>query len=134
VRASLSSTSGGTELSWNPEGKAKLIQPGTSTEIQSASSSRAKSVSFSSSKKVLLPSGEIYTEMLQPEKKPPQLSITSGGKMIQPGVSTEIQPVSSSKAKPLALPPYQPIMAAQPTKPKSKNIFKKLIGKLKFKF
>ncbi|KAN0108985.1 hypothetical protein V8E52_009768 [Russula decolorans] len=66
----LLSTSGGAELSWNPDSGDKLIQPGTSNEIQPASSSEAKSASFVPSK-VLLPSGEIYTDMLQPEKKPP---------------------------------------------------------------
>jgi hypothetical protein len=60
----LLSTSGGTEQSWNPEGKAKFIQPGTSTELQPTSSSKAKSVSWASSKEVKLPSGEIISEPL----------------------------------------------------------------------
>jgi len=114
----LLSTSGGTELSWNPEGEANLIQPGTSTEIQPvassskanliqpASSSMAKSVSFNS-KVVLLPSSGIYTELLQVEIIPPSLPGPEG---------------------------YQPKTAAQSTKPKSKNIFQKLVSKLKFKF
>jgi hypothetical protein len=72
-RLPLLSTSGGTELSWNPEGEAKLIQPVTSTEIQPASFSKAKSVSWAPSKEVLRPSGEIYSEMLPPETKPPAL-------------------------------------------------------------
>jgi hypothetical protein len=96
-----------------------LIQPGTSTEIQPASSSKAKSVSFAPSK-VILPSGDIGTEMLQPEKKPPQLSITGGtklsgkpegeAKLIQPGVSTEIQPASSSKAKSVSFAPTKEVL------------------------
>jgi hypothetical protein len=159
----------------NPEGKPKLTQPaGTSTEIQPASSSRlTKSVSFASSKQMIQPSGEIGTEMLQPEEKPPQLSITGGTelsskpegepKLIQPATSTEIQPASSSKAKsgsfapsevlppsgeiytgmpqsdtkPLLLPPgpeeYLTKVGVQPKKLKLKNIFSKLIGKLKFR-
>ena len=170
------SITGGTEPSSNPEGEARLIQPGTSTEIQPASFGKAKSVSFAPSKKVFLPSGEISIETLQSEKKPPQLSITGGtklsskpeneAKLIQPGISTEIQPALSSKAKsvsfspekvvlppscgiytelpqpviipPPSLPPgpegYQPKIAVQPTKPKSKSMLRKLVSKLKFKF
>jgi hypothetical protein len=65
------STSGGTELSWNPESEAKLIQSGTSAEIQPTSSSKAKSVSWAPSKGVKLPSGDIISEpLLLPEIKP----------------------------------------------------------------
>jgi hypothetical protein len=149
-------TSGGTELSWNPEGAANLVQPGTSTEVQRVSSSQAKSVKWAPSKEVKLPTGEIYSEMLPPEIEP--LPLTEG---YQPN-----QQVSSSKAKlvkwpplkevqlptgeiysemlppevkPLPLPPrpegYQPKMAAQqlpsPPVPESETIFSKLVGKLK---
>jgi hypothetical protein len=65
------STSGGTELSWNPESEAKLIQPGTSAEIQPTSSSKAKSVSWAPSKKVKLPSGDIISEPLLPPEITP---------------------------------------------------------------
>jgi hypothetical protein len=157
------STSGGTEVPSNPlaEGEAKLIQPGTSTEIQPASLSKAKSgtwapnnnkpaslsksksVSWAPSRTVVLPSGSIHTEMLEPEKKPPQLSITDGtelslkpeaeAKLIQPETSTDIQPLLQSESPERE--GYLPKMAAQqsPPKPKAKNIFKKLLGKLKFK-
>ena len=57
----LSSTSGGNELSWNPEGEAKSIEPG--------SSSKAKSISWAPFRKIKMPSGEVYTEEL-PETKP----------------------------------------------------------------
>jgi hypothetical protein len=141
------STSGGTEVPSNrlAEGEAKLSQPGTSTEIQPASLSKSKSVSWAPSRTVVLPSGGIHTEMLQPEKKPPQLSITGGSelplipegeaKLIQPGTSTEIQPLLQSESP--GREGYMPKMAAQqspsPPKPKAKNTFKKLLGKLKFK-
>ncbi|KAF8496560.1 hypothetical protein F5888DRAFT_1635050 [Russula emetica] len=63
-KAPLLSTSGGTEIPWNPlaEGKANLIQP--------ASSSNAKSVSWGPSKVMILPSGETYSEALGPENEP----------------------------------------------------------------
>ena len=135
-----------------PGGEAKLIQPGTSTEIQPPSSSKAKSVSWAPSKEVILPSGEIYGEMLPPENKP--LPLPPGPEGHQP-----IQPTTSSKAKSVSWPPskevqlpsgeiysemqppgpegYQPKMAAQqlpsPPEPQSKNFFSKLVGgKLKF--
>jgi hypothetical protein len=134
------------------EGQAKLIQPGTSTEIQPASSSTAKSISWAPSKRV---SGETTSEPLQPGIEPLPLP-------------TEIQPESSSKAKSVSwapsrvklpsgeiisepLPPetephpltpghegFQLEMAAQqspsPPKPKFNNIVSKLgkLGKLKF--
>jgi hypothetical protein len=79
----LLSTSGGTELSWNPEGEARLIQPVTSTEIQPASFSKAKSVSWAPSKEVLLLSGEIYSEMLPPETKPLCSAAGAGGVPVQ---------------------------------------------------
>ena len=90
----LSSTSGGTELSWNSEGKGKLIQPAgtsvemqpwaswastkpeiqpvTSTNIRPASPSLDKSVSFAPLRGVMLPTGEMYREF-EPEDtvKPP---------------------------------------------------------------
>jgi hypothetical protein len=67
-------------------------------------------------------------------------------KLIQPGISTEIKPASSSMAKSVSfststdviLPsgesesPPRAKMAAQPTKPKFKNIIGKLLRKLKF--
>ena len=66
-KSPLLSTSGRAELSWNPEGETKLIQPGTLTEIKPASSSNPKSVSWASSKKVQLPSGKSITLPLQSE-------------------------------------------------------------------
>jgi hypothetical protein len=73
--APLLSTSGGTKVPWNPwaEDNTNLIQPGTSTathpgtstEIQPASLSKAKSVSWGPSKVVLLPSGDIPTQIPQ---------------------------------------------------------------------
>jgi len=138
------STSGGTEVSWNnPEGEGKLIQSGTSTEIQPPSSSKAKSVSFAPSTVVIPPSGEIYVETLQPETKPPS---TSKAKSVSFAPLREIIPPSGKtysetlppdfkfQPRPLFLDLYQAKMAARPTKPKSnfKNIFSKLIRKLKF--
>jgi len=157
----LLSTSIATELSWNPEGEAKLIQPGTSTEIQPASLSRAKSVKWGAFNEVKLPSGRIFKEELPPlENEHDPLSPGRGG--YQPE-----QPTSLSKSKSISWPPskevhlpsgliysemlqlenkplplqpgregHQPGMVAQQSpsrsKPKSKNIFSKL-GKLSSK-
>jgi hypothetical protein len=126
------STSGGTEVTSNPlaEGEANLIQPVTSTEIQPASLSKSKSVSWVPPK-VSLPSGDIHTETLQPEIQPASLSKS---KSVSWGPTTEIKPLPLSPERE----GYQPKMAAQqsPSPPKrpSKNIFRKLVGKLKLKF
>jgi hypothetical protein len=128
--------SGGTELWWNPEGGANLIQPGSSTNIQPASSSKAKSVSFAPSKEVKLPSGFIYSEILQPEIKPPP----PGPEGHQPN-----QPTSSSNAKPGSLPPWKEVKLPsgliysemlppghEVPEPESESIFSKLASKVKF--
>jgi hypothetical protein len=110
-KPSLLSTSGGTKVLWNPlaEGGANLIQPGTSTEIQPASSSNRKSVSWAPEREVRLPSGEMYSEMLPPDVEP--------------------------LPRPLFMDAIQAKVAAhQSKKPQFKNIFRKLLGKLKFKF
>lgn len=70
--------------SWNPEGEAKLIQPGSSTETLPASSSNVKTVKWAPTMEVKLPSGLIYNQMLPPDK---------------PETSTETQSASSSDAK-----------------------------------
>jgi len=120
----LLSTSGGNELSESSRnplagGKAESIQPaGTLTEIQPTSSStrKAKSVSWATSENVKLPSGAIASETLPP--RPLE-------------IKTLPQPASSA-------PLPEAKMAAQqsrpPPKPQSKKMFKKLVGKLKFKF
>jgi hypothetical protein len=132
----LLSTSSETELSWNPEGeakliqpgpsigiqpassiKAKLIQPGPSTGIQPASSSKAKSVSWAPWKEVKLPSGRIKNTMLVPPR---------GGTRIKAPVRGTYGYASENKlaAQPLALPP----------KPQSMNIFSNLVAVTKLWF
>ena len=141
------STSSETELSWNPEGeakliqqgpltgiqpasssKAKLIQPGPSTGIQPASSSKAKSVSWAPWKEVKLPSGKIKNTLLVPPRGRTRIKAPVRGTY---GYASE----NKLAAQPLALPP----------KPQSMNIFSfsnlvaltklwfsKVAGKIKF--
>ena len=166
--APLLSTTGGIHVPWNPlaEDNTNLLQPGTSTEIQPASLSNAKSVSWNPSKNVLLPSGGVYAEKLQPDTKPPQLSITGTGlsqkppggvaNLIQPGVSTEIQPASLGKPKSVSWTPTKPEVIppsgdtptqnlqssssfpSRPSRPsrRPKSLFQKIVSKLasKLKF
>jgi hypothetical protein len=167
------STPGGIKAPWNPfaeddtnliqPGTSTAIQPGTSSEIQPASLSKAKSVSWNPSKEVILPWGGVSVEELQPGAKPPQLSITGAGlsqkpggvdNLIQPGVSTEIQPASLRKSKSVSWPPTKPDVRppsgdiptqipqpplplpsgpSGPPKSRFKKVVSKLIGKLKFK-
>jgi hypothetical protein len=91
------------------DGGANLIQSVTSTETQPASSSNRKSVSWAPEREVRLPSGKTYSEMLPPEVEP--------------------------LPRPLFMDAIQANVAAhQSPKPQSKNIFRKLLGKLKFQF
>jgi hypothetical protein len=66
-KSPLLSTSGGAELSWNPEGETKSIQSWTSTENRPALSSEAESVSWTPSKDVMLSPSETVTPPLQSE-------------------------------------------------------------------
>lgn len=76
--------------SWNPEGEAKSIQPGTLTETQPALSSNAKSLESA----------------LNGVKIPPGLVI---GELLPGGTWTGIQPQSSSKAKSVAWSPLKEV-------------------------
>jgi hypothetical protein len=96
------------ELS-SSDGGANLIQPVTSTETQPASSSNCKSVSWAPEREVRLLSGKTYSEMLPPEVEP----------LLRPLFMDAIQ---------------ANVAAHQSPKPQSKNIFRKLLGKLKFQF
>jgi hypothetical protein len=66
-KSPLLSTSGGAELSWNPEGETKSIQSWTSTENRPALSSEAESVSWTPSKDMMLSPSETVTPPLQSE-------------------------------------------------------------------
>lgn len=64
----------GTEISWNPDGEAKLIQPKTFDEVQPASESSSKAKSVFMGPRAL-EGGAIairrgFSEMLPPEIKP----------------------------------------------------------------
>ena len=124
----LLSTSSETELSWNPEGEAKLIQQGPLTGIQPASSSKAKSVSWAPWKEVKLPSGKIKNTLLVPPRGRTRIKAPVRGTY---GYASE----NKLAAQPLALLP----------KPQSMNIFSfsnlvaltklwfsKVAGKIKF--
>jgi hypothetical protein len=118
--------------------------PGTSTGIRPASSSKAKSVSWSLWQEVKLPSGQIYHQMLPPQRNPLPLPQGSEGYQLN-------QPASSSTAKSISVPLTKAVkppsgesysevvpleMAAQklpPPEPQPENVFSKLVGKLKFK-
>ena len=125
----LLSASGEIELSWNPEPE------GGANSVQPASSSKAKSVSWAPKKMVLLPSGQIYTQMLAPpESSPlPPPPVPEGHQPNQPAslpLTKEVH-LPSSHVYSEVLPPE---MAAHesPLPTESESILSKLVGNLKF--
>ena len=110
----LLSTSGGTEPSWYPGGKAGLIEPGTSIDIQPAPlPSKAKSVSFSPWKEVKSQSGVIKNVALVP-----------GQKLKRPALRGTYGYTRKKVPQSLALPP----------KPQSMSIFGNLVAVAKLLF
>ena len=96
----LLSASGEIELSWNPEPE------GGANSVQPASSSKAKSVSWAPKKMVLLPSGQIYTQMLAPPKSSPlpPPPVPEGHQPDQPASSSKAKSVSWAPKKTVLLP------------------------------
>ena len=101
-KPTLLSTSGGTELSWNSENdKAKLIQPGTSIEMQPLASYKKLQGSGSSTSSVFSTETQPGTSTeIQPASSSLDRSKSVSFSPLSGATSTEIQPESSSLGRP----------------------------------